>query len=190
MSLLATYASDYNNLNDIKNIENKRKNTRNKTLKKKPNIKDNAKMEAMFNAMNDDDEDELNNFEPIQPPSISKIQQHNDHKKAQEDTIENFSDLPTEYAKQYYQQFVPYVNPENEKKNDLNVTSQQLLNGIKKPSADSDLQTKLDYLIYLLESQNEQKTDNVLEELILYSFLGIFTIFIVDSFAKVGKYIR
>ena len=73
------------------------------------------------------------------------------------------------------------------KKNDLNVTNQQLLNGITKPSADSDLQTKLDYLIYLLESQNEQKTDNVLEELILYSFLGIFTNFYCRFICKSRK---
>jgi hypothetical protein len=29
-----------------------------------------------------------------------------------------------------------------------------------------------------------------MEEVILYSFLGVFIIFIVDSFARVGKYTR
>jgi hypothetical protein len=45
-------------------------------------------------------------------------------------------------------------------------------------------------MISLLEEQQDEKTNNVTEEVILYSFLGIFIIFIVDSFAKVGKYVR
>ena len=49
---------------------------------------------------------------------------------------------------------------------------------------------KLNYMINLLEEQQDQKTNNVTEEVVLYSFLGIFIIFIVDSFAKVGKYVR
>ena len=45
-------------------------------------------------------------------------------------------------------------------------------------------------MITLLEDQQDEKTNNVTEEVVLYSFLGIFIIFIVDSFAKVGKYVR
>ncbi len=29
-----------------------------------------------------------------------------------------------------------------------------------------------------------------MEELVLYTFLGVFVIFVVDSFARVGKYVR
>lgn len=53
-----------------------------------------------------------------------------------------------------------------------------------------ELLTKLNYMIHILEEQKDQKTNNVTEELILYSFLGIFIIFIIDSFAKAGKYVR
>lgn len=49
---------------------------------------------------------------------------------------------------------------------------------------------KLNYVISLLEEQQDAKTSNIAEEVILYFFLGIFIIFIVDSFVKVGKYIR
>lgn len=49
---------------------------------------------------------------------------------------------------------------------------------------------KLNYMIHLLEESKDEKTNNVTEEVILYSFLGIFIIFIVDSFVKVGKYVR
>lgn len=54
----------------------------------------------------------------------------------------------------------------------------------------SELTEKLNYLIHLLEEQQDEKTQNVTEEVILYSFLGIFIIFVVDSFARVGKYVR
>jgi hypothetical protein len=49
---------------------------------------------------------------------------------------------------------------------------------------------KLNYMIHLLEEKQDEKTNNVTEEVILYSFLGIFIIYIVDSFSKVGKYVR
>ena len=59
------------------------------------------------------------------------------------------------------------------------------------PKSQSDvLLEKLNYMITLLEQQQDDRTNNVTEEVILYSFLGIFIIFIVDSFARVGKYVR
>ena len=45
-------------------------------------------------------------------------------------------------------------------------------------------------MIHLLEEQHDEKTHSVTEEVILYSFLGIFIIFIVDSFSRIGKYTR
>jgi hypothetical protein len=49
---------------------------------------------------------------------------------------------------------------------------------------------KLNYMIHLLEEQRDEKVGSITEEVILYSFLGIFIIFIVDSFARAGKYVR
>jgi high-affinity K+ transport system ATPase subunit B len=57
------------------------------------------------------------------------------------------------------------------------------------PNQDTLLQ-KLNYMISLLEDQQDEKTNNVTEEVVLYSFLGIFIIFVVDSFARAGKYVR
>ena len=57
-------------------------------------------------------------------------------------------------------------------------------------SPDNKLLEKINYMIHLLEEQRNEKTANVTEEFILYSFLGIFMIFIVDSFARSGKYVR
>ena len=61
--------------------------------------------------------------------------------------------------------------------------------GFRGAILDFDLE-KLNYMIHLLEEQKDEKTGHVMEEVILYSFLGVFIIFIVDSFARVGKYTR
>ena len=55
-------------------------------------------------------------------------------------------------------------------------------------SKDNDLLTKLDKILFLLQEQKDEKSGHVTEELILYSFLGIFLIFVTDSFARAGKY--
>ena len=80
---------------------------------------------------------------------------------------------------------MPNRNPVNKLYHSMNNNVQNN----EAPSQDILLQ-KLNYMISLLEDQHDEKTNNVTEEIILYSFLGIFIIFIVDSFAKVGKYIR
>ena len=49
---------------------------------------------------------------------------------------------------------------------------------------------KLNYMISLLEDQQDEKTNHVTEEVVLYSFLGIFIIFIADTFVRAGKYVR
>ena len=55
---------------------------------------------------------------------------------------------------------------------------------------ESELMEKLNYMIYLLEEQRDEKTSHITEELILYVFLGIFTLFVLDAFVKTGKYSR
>lgn len=58
------------------------------------------------------------------------------------------------------------------------------------PGFDSKSLERLNYMIRLLEDMKDEKTDNVTEEFILYSMLGVFMIFLVDSFTKSGKYVR
>ena len=101
----------------------------------------------------------------------------NDQNQQQEQQQEGFTQLPSEYAKQYYQQYVPYFNQSSDDNSPNGANKDELL-------------AKLNQIIYLLEEQQDEKTGHVTEELILYSFLGIFIIFIVDSFARVGKYVR
>tara|TARA_X000000950_G_C13880980_1_gene646860 strand:- start:43 stop:567 length:525 start_codon:yes stop_codon:yes gene_type:complete len=49
---------------------------------------------------------------------------------------------------------------------------------------------KLNYIIYTLDKQKDIKSDQKIEELLLYSFLGVFIIYVLDSFTKIGKYKR
>jgi len=61
----------------------------------------------------------------------------------------------------------------------------------KQPTMDNQLMEKINYMIHMLEQQQNEKTSNLTEEFILYIFLGVFIIFIVDSFTRsTGKYVR
>jgi len=55
---------------------------------------------------------------------------------------------------------------------------------------DERLMEKINYMIRLLEEQQLEKTNNVAEEFILYTLLGVFVIYVVDSFSRAGKYMR
>ena len=68
-------------------------------------------------------------------------------------------------------------NPSSQTANSLSYDNNKLL-------------SKLEYIIHLLEEQHNEKTNYITEELILYLFLGIFILFVLDSFAKVTKYVR
>jgi hypothetical protein len=92
-------------------------------------------------------------------------------------TRENFESLPSTYASQYYQQYVPFSY------------SQQQNEEVSSGSKD-DLMQKMNHIIQMLEDQQDEKTGSVTEELILYCFLGVFVIFVVDSFVRAGKYVR
>ena len=79
----------------------------------------------------------------------------------------------------------PYLLIEkNDNENNLNIQNNY------KNIQNNNLMEKLNYVIHLLEEQQEEKTEYVTEEIILYLFLGVFVIFVIDSFVKVGKYTR
>jgi hypothetical protein len=96
-------------------------------------------------------------------------------------TRENFENLPSTYASQYYQQYVPlsYSSEQHQSNVDSNGTGSK-----------DDLMQKMNHIIQMLEDQQDEKTGSVTEELILYCFLGVFVIFVVDSFVRAGKYVR
>lgn len=57
-------------------------------------------------------------------------------------------------------------------------------------SKDEALMERINYMIHLLEAQKMEKTDHVMEEFMLYSLLGVFIIYICDSFSRIGRYSR
>jgi hypothetical protein len=58
-----------------------------------------------------------------------------------------------------------------------------------KPSS-NEMLSKLNNIIEMFEDQKEIKTGQKNEEIILYCFLGVFVIYIMDSFVSIGKYSR
>jgi hypothetical protein len=85
------------------------------------------------------------------------------------------------YASQYYEQFVPYAESlanqlasGNGGANNLSGTNAALIE-------------KLNYIIHMLEEKKDEKTGHVIEELVLYCFLGIFIIFVVDTFTHAAS---
>ena len=76
---------------------------------------------------------------------------------------------------------------ENTKQNNTMDNNRHYINNV---NTNDELLQKLNYVIYLLEDQRSQKSNYVTEEIILYIFLGVFIIFVIDKFSKPGKYTR
>lgn len=101
--------------------------------------------------------------------------------------VSGFSTNPktSTYATQYYEQFVPYAES----------LANQLAGGDSNGNGNTTnmsgtnaaLIEKLNYIIHMLEEKKDEKTGHVIEELVLYCFLGIFIIFIVDTFTHAAS---
>jgi len=142
----------------------------------------------------DNNDDRMGNFNPLPNPSMN----------SKKDISDN-TDIP-----KYSVPKISYLNAMNQQKdmnysaNDANVNNlsnyrmsyeQPLKFNTPKAIdvsglANDKVMEKINYMIHLLEEQQTEKTNNITEEFILYTFLGMFIIFVVDSFARSGKYIR
>ena len=202
-----TNNSSNNSSNDTKNKNNYRK-----TIKQKQNVPNQSKLSALLKSMDEatdsDNENENDNYKGNANTSsnylgVSNGSNQNSHQNSDDTTylkdipttngnpISNkmYDSLSSNYANQYYNQFVSAVN----KGYGSGLGSDDSLTGgahasISMPK--NELIEKLNYIIDLLEEQQDYKTNSILEDLILYAFLGIFIIFIVDSFSKSNKYVR
>jgi hypothetical protein len=91
------------------------------------------------------------------------------------------------YASQYYEQFVPYAE----------TLANQLASGGggggvgggggAVSGTNAALIEKLNYIIHMLEEKKDEKTGHVIEELVLYCFLGVFIIFVIDTFTRAAS---
>lgn len=103
----------------------------------------------------------------------------------------NYGDSRTN--EEYYKKVMPGFDPRQQHAtNSGNSVNRPYYNYATTNTGTQDdvLIQKLNYMISLLEEQQDEKTNNVTEEVILYSFLGIFIIFIADTFVRAGKYTR
>ena len=158
-------------------------------------------MSYIHKNLDKDDDEEENTFNPPSPPTSigaerrketdpnlpenkelkeGEMAQSNMSELVSEESIDQdaYSLLPDTSKSDYYEKIAPLYQQLNEQKSVPSYTNK------------SELTQKLNYMIHLLEEQQDERTGHVFEELILYSFLGIFIIFVVDSFARAGKYIR
>ena len=184
------------NKDDNKNelLSNMYKKRKNKTLRKRSKIPS-EKVETFLNSMKnvqenmddkegiDSDSEGLADFNPPpngeltkQPePSVNNLESMNNPHEDNEITPEAYENIKNDVMKSYYDSYIPYYNnPQNESVHQNK----------------DELMRKLNYLIHLMEEDKDEPTKNVTEELILYMFLGVFVIFVVDSFARAGKYTR
>ena len=154
----------------------------------------------------------INQEPPDYPP-------HNGAQMFNEDASGDLNGVKTNYgdsatAEEYYRKMIPnfqqnqhsqnpnlqlntkHNNHAYNSRNNANVNANKQYysyanHDVTLQSGDNDnIMEKLNYMINLLEENHDERTGNVTEEVILYSFLGIFIIFIADSFARVGKYTR
>jgi len=214
---LAIYAAPFNddnsNNNTSGNLIQQKKQTHNKTQKRypKPDIntdKVNSVLSNIHDSVAEDDNDRpiLGDFTPPPPPEsagvnrtesmqsmnpntnvfrglVGKSPEPNNESRNEFDMHNYESNYGNNKSiEDYYKKVLPSYK---------NTTNKQYYKGedIKNVGDDVVMQ-KLNYMINLLEEQQDEKTNNVTEEVVLYSFLGIFIIFVVDSFARAGKYVR
>jgi hypothetical protein len=174
----APFSENYSNINDNKSAIDKK---RNRTIKKPIQNETPSHVSAMMQRIHnkpDDDDDDLQDFNQDNNTTSSvanNIGRSTTVAKDDPVSIEAFTKLPNDSsAAEYYKQYIPtHYNQISENTN-----------------GNHELLEKLNYMIHLLEEQQNEKTGHVTEEVILYSFLGVFIIFVVDSFARAGKYIR
>ena len=206
---------NYNNESFI----NKKRNAHNRTQKKTGmtnmqgynSEKVNTVLNSIHNNSSSEEDTGLGDFKPLSPPTSvgvenTKLKENmanissniisnapNNNVMPMDNEDNDLHSISNNYmndlqVQQYYKNLISNyknTNPSNQNNKQPHYQSHE-------PRHDNNqvLLDKLNYMINLLEEQQDQKTNNVTEEVVLYSFLGIFIIFIVDSFYYVGKYTR
>ena len=144
-------------------------------------------LEKMSLLHSDNEGSSLANFNPISYPDDDSIEQKilpQDYNKWKNttSTASNFGmdntnksmHRPSDYSQ-------AYETPVNKPYYSTTTTNDK---------GDKNISDTLSYIVHLLQEQQNEKTNNTMEEYVLYILLGTFVIFIVDSFSRGGKYIR
>ena len=196
------YAAPFDDDDREENTIAKKRTSNNRTQKRVP--KENQYSEKVNSVLQsihsyNEETDQLSDFKPLSPPVSAGVeqtkmrenmsnmvkQQENEEEKQQANNVfrtkEGFYQRHVPNYKSPYN--LPYYQNAQDQQYETMTTSQDI-------SGNDILVDKLNYLIKMMEEQQDERTNNVIEEVVLYCFLGIFIIFIVDSFVRVGKYVR
>jgi len=175
----------------------------NESLEKR-NIRVNDLLDKMTSSEPTGD-NKMGNFLPINPPSLNIKKDMDDNTEAKTYTLPipsylqamNDSKSSVQYSannssstglSNYQRSYEPPVQLANKPYYaNMGMGSGQ---GTGTNVGDNRIMEKINYMIHLLEEQGHEKTNNITEEFILYTFLGVFIIFVVDSFSRSGKYTR
>jgi|TARA_Y100000389_G_C17450664_1_gene514566 hypothetical protein len=200
---LALFAAEYKEDSNKEEYINRKRETFKRRINhvnknnKKPSRKAMTTLTAIHSNLEEDENDEncLNNFKPPDFPQSSGVEKTKSRSSEEfsnknegfEKMFENTDDKEdveeNEYSTQYYNQYIPpphlNFNPQ-----EVELSQQNIKNN------SGDLDQKLNYLIELIEQQKGEKTEHVTEEILLYGLVGIFVIYVVDSFVTIGKYKR
>ena len=138
----------------------------------------------------------LANFTPLSPPDLSQrkpvFQDNTEYTSNSEVSPQSenssrpfYSDNRSLANLSNYQNI--YENPTLFQKNKPYYANMGISNT---QNGDSKLMERINYMIHLMEEQQHEKTANISEEFLLYTFLGVFVIYVVDTFSRNGKYVR
>lgn len=93
-------------------------------------------------------------------------------------------------VKRYYQKLTSNYGKPNPTTPPEYYTPKKIENMANLATLEDPIMNKLNHIINILEESQDEKSGNVQEEMILYSFLGVFVIFIVDGILRIKKYTR
>jgi hypothetical protein len=80
--------------------------------------------------------------------------------------------------------------PPQYKTNDYMILNENVNIVEPRRQTNQELLDKMNKILEMFEDQKEIKTGQKNEEIILYCFLGIFVVYIMDSFVNIGRYSR
>jgi hypothetical protein len=172
MSNLAFYASpiDFQKNDKLNNkIEEMKKTKINSSLLKKLSTPNENDVQNIHNTMKEENENVLADF-------YSEEMNQELNKKMSETKLKQNLYLESQ-NKDYLISNNSNMNQVSQQNSQPNYNNQEILQ-------------KLNYIINSFEEQKEIKTNQKNEEVVLYCFLGIFVIYVLDSFVYIGKYSR
>jgi hypothetical protein len=188
--------SPFNDDDDMGDLMTKKK-THNRT-QRNTNNNNNDKVSNMLHEIHInqtiEDDGQLGDFSPPPKPQSSGVEKtketNTQHVDFQKENVPKPLDTEDQLNKQSYAS----NNTTTKSVDDFyKITPHSTINRSLYNETQNDggiLLKKVNYMIHLMEEQQDERTSYVTEEVIMYSFLGIFIIFVVDSFVRVGKYVR